>query len=394
MISSVICLGTNWHSSTKSSTSQIIDCFYRRNLKILWINPVPVRFPSAKRPDFLHRIQSKARIHARILTSPKQSYYVYSPIYFPAFSKNAMRFNRLIITLQVMGLTRILGLSTPLFFGSDYTAWYALPALKRAPSVFHFADKISAFRETSSNPKRKVQLDCMETELIRAFGLAICSSQNIYEHVRDKAGKQANKVLYVPHGANASKFREVLESNGTMPPDLKDIHKPIAGYFGTITEANDKASFAYAAKQCPEWSFVFIGQVEGEYAELASCKNVYFLGQKPYEEIPMYGKYFDVCFMGWLPHEWISNCSPIKALEYLALGKPVVCSSHIAELERYGQFVRIARTREEFANAIQDSYAQNSAELVAARLEYVRQFSWDTHVQKIFETLGNQSESL
>ena len=271
-----------------------------------------------------------------------------------------MQFNRLLITLQLIGLRRTLKMAAPLMFYSTYTAWYVLPLLKRFPSVFHFADKISAFRETSCNPKRRQMLESMETELIQAASLVTCSSRYIYEHALHKAGDQAAKVLYVPHGANSSLFRRVLESNVNMPDDLKNIPKPIAGYFGSITEANDKATFVYAAKNCPDWSFVFIGAVAGDYTELSRLKNVYFLGKKLYEEIPIYGKYFDVCFMGWVPHEWITNCSPIKALEYLALGKPVVCSSHIGELERYGQFVRITRTRAGICGALQDTYEQNT----------------------------------
>jgi glycosyltransferase involved in cell wall biosynthesis len=303
-----------------------------------------------------------------------------------------MQFNRLIITAQVMGLCRILRMSSPLIFGSTYTAWYALPVLKRAPSVFHFADKISAFRETSSNSKKRLILDTMETELIQASGLVTCSSQYIYRHVRDKAGKQADKVIYLPHGVSASQFRAVLEGNGTMPVDLKHISKPIAGYFGSLTEANDKATFTYAAQNCPDWSFVFIGKVAGDYTELAGFKNVFFLGQKPYEEIPVYGKFFDICFMGWLPHEWITNCSPIKALEYLALGKPVVCSSYIGELEKYAQFIRVTRTPEEYVAALREAHAQNTPELVKTRLEYVSHDTWDARVDTMLQALNSRMD--
>ncbi|MBN1569574.1 MAG: hypothetical protein JXA73_17145 [Acidobacteria bacterium] len=389
MISSIVCLGTDWYQSLKSSTSQVIDCFYGRGMKVLWINPVPVRFPSAKRPDFWHRVQSKARVHARFLANPRKSFYVYSPIYFPAFSARAMQFNRLIITLQVLGLRHLLRMRSPLIFYSTYTAWYALPLLNRAPSVFHFADKISAFRETSSDPKRRQILDTMETELIQAASLITCSSRYIYEHALHKARDKAERVLYLPHGANASSFRSVLETNVAMPDDIKNIPKPIAGYFGSLTEANDKATFVFAAKNCPDWSFVFIGAVSGDYVELASFKNVYFLGPKAYEEIPVYGKFFDACFMGWKPHEWITNCSPIKAMEYLALGKPVICSSYIAELEQCPQLVRITRTPQEFVTALRESYEQNSVKLVNARLEYASQFSWDSHVQQILRALNN-----
>ena len=37
MISSIICLGADWRQPTKSSTSQFVDCFCRRGMKVLWI---------------------------------------------------------------------------------------------------------------------------------------------------------------------------------------------------------------------------------------------------------------------------------------------------------------------------------------------------------------------
>ncbi len=390
MVSSIICLGTDWYSPTYSSTNQIIDSFYQQGIKVLWVNPVPVRFPSTKRPDFWYRVQTKARIHARFLATPKKSFYVYSPVYIPAFSPSAMKLNRLIITAQLIGLRRILRMSSPLIFGSTYTAWYALPLLKGHPSVFQFADKISAFRETSTDAKRRLILDGMETDLIQAAEVVTCSSQSIYAHVRQKAGDQAEKVLYLPHGVPASQFRAILEGNAAEPADLKGITKPVAGYFGSLTEANDKATFAYAAQHCPDWSFVFIGKVGGDYRELSSFKNVFFLGQKSYEEIPVYGKFFDVCFMGWLPSEWIASCSPIKTAEYLALGKPVVCSSYISELEKYAPFVRVTRTPEEFVAALREAYAQNTPELVKARLDYIRHYSWNTLVQVILQALNSR----
>ena len=127
----------------------------------------------------------------------------------------------------------------------------------------------------------------------------------------------------------------------------------------------------------------------GDYTELASFKNVFFLGQKPYEEIPVYGKFFDVGFMGWLPHEWITNCSPIKAVEYLALGKPVICSSYIAELEKYAPLVQITRTPKEYVAALREAHAQNNSELVKRRLDCVKEYTWDVHVDTILQFLNN-----
>jgi hypothetical protein len=56
-------------------------------------------------------------------------------------------------------------------------------------------------------------------------------------HALHKSGDQAAKVFYLPHGSNALQFREVLESKVAMPSDMRDIPKPIAGYFGGRVDA-------------------------------------------------------------------------------------------------------------------------------------------------------------
>ena len=381
----VICFGTDWYIPLESSVKQIVGELRERGARVLWVNPLPIRFPDVKRPDFWKKVKGKARTHARFVTKVDDGLYVYSPLYLPVFKSWAWRVNRWLVALQIAVLRVALRMRAPLVVGSEFTCWFALPALRRDRFFFHFADKISAFREVSSRPDKRRVLEDMEREIIAACSLAGCSSRSIHTHVLAQArrtGTDETKILYLPHAINHRLF--AAADDRSPPADLAAIPGPIAGYFGSLTEANDKPTFLAAARALPDWSFAFVGQVRGNYDELAALPNVHFLGPKPHAEIPAYGACFDVCFMGWLPHEWITNCFPLKTLEYLALGKPVVCSVPITELaETFPEHVVFTQTAQEFAAALVAARDADGPERRAARRGAVGDFTWRAYVDKV-----------
>jgi glycosyltransferase involved in cell wall biosynthesis len=386
----VICFGTDWYVPLESSVKQVVGELRQRGARVLWINPLPIRFPDVRRPDFWKKVKGKARTHARFLAKVDEGLHVYSPFYLPVFQSWAWRVNRWLVSLQVATLRIVLGLRSPLVVGSEFTCWFAMPAIRRDRFFFHFADKISAFREVSARPDKRRVLEDMEREIIANCSLAGCSSRSIHAHVlaqARRAGTDAAKILYLPHAINHRLFADA--SSRPRPADLAAIPGPIAGYFGSLTEANDKATFLAAARALPDWSFVFVGQVRGDYGELDALPNVHFLGPKPHGEIPAYGAGFDVCFMGWLPHEWITNCFPLKTLEYLALGKPIVCSVPIAELrDTFPDLIVFTETAEQFTAAVVAARGADSPALEAARRRAVGDFTWQAYVDKVLENFA------
>ena len=390
----LICLGTDWYSPLESSIRQITTEFRRRGSKVLWINPLPIRFPNLRRPDFRKKVINKTKTHARLLRRAAPDVFVYSPVYLPLFSPIGMRINRLALCLQLAILKTVLGFREPLVIGSEFTFWFALPAIRRYPLFFHFADKISSFREVASIPERRAVLEEMENEIIREADVSGCSSRMIHQHVLDSAGRQGkapDRTLYLPHAVDARVFAESLDC--PEPEDMAAIPHPIAGYYGSLTQVNDRATFLAAARALPDWSFVFIGRVVGDYEELQAQKNVYFLGPKPHADIPRYGQCFDVCFMGWLPHEWISNCFPLKTIEYLFLGKPIVCSCMIDEIAAsFPGLISFTSNPEEFARSLVDELAKDGPEAAAKRRAAVSGFTWEAYVDRVLEAFRKGPE--
>ena len=110
------------------------------------------------------------------------------------------------------------------------------------------------------------------------------------------------------------------------------------------------------------------------------------LGQKPYEQIPHYGKCFDVGIMPLRQNRWIQACNPIKFKEYLALGKPIV-STPFTELQKYRDVVYLANTPEEFAKCLEKALAEDSPEHVAASRKKVKTSTWDSKAKLVLDEL-------
>jgi glycosyltransferase involved in cell wall biosynthesis len=208
--------------------------------------------------------------------------------------------------------------------------------------------------------------------------LLICVSRELYELKR----RQRDNVHYLAHGVDFELFREAAARKEALP-EVARIPRPIAGYFGTMTSYNDIEMMTYCARNLPHVSFVFAGQITGgDYSELSSLKNVHLLGRLPYEKIPRLCAGFDVCMLQWRMCDWIRNCNPLKMLEYMASGNPIV-SVEIGEAEQYRDLISIAKNKEEFCEAIQWELGNDTPSRSDKRVEIASRHSWARHAEQI-----------
>jgi len=54
--------------------------------------------------------------------------------------------------------------------------------------------------------------------------------------------------------------------------------------------------------------------------------NLHVLGARPYSQLPAYVQAFDVGIIPYIESPWTRTVDPLKLLEYLAAGIPVVAS--------------------------------------------------------------------
>src|SRR6185295_16176733 len=121
--------------------------------------------------------------------------------------------------------------------------------------------------------------------------------------------------------------------------------------------------------------------------EIEALPNTHFLPPVPYAELPTYAAGFDVCVLPWETEQsFTSYGSAIKVREYLASGKPVVISP-LPEYEPMRDVLRIARTRDDFFNLVDEALHDTDPAVAAARQASVASGTWDARAEWVSELI-------
>lgn len=183
-------------------------------------------------------------------------------------------------------------------------------------------------------------------DLVLKADLVTFSAHKLKSYVSNRTDS-----FYLPNGVNVDDF---TQKNNETPRELNDAierNSPIIGYYGAIEHWFDTSLVLNTAKNNPDWTFILIGHIGIDPDEL-KLSNIRLLGQKPYDQLPMYAKYFDVAIIPFEVNE-LTNCvSPVKFFEYATMGIPVV-STPIQEMKQYeSNWVQLATTGKQFEESI------------------------------------------
>jgi glycosyltransferase involved in cell wall biosynthesis len=159
----------------------------------------------------------------------------------------------------------------------------------------------------------------------------------------------------------------------------------------------DADLIAYLANENPSVSFVFIGTTNEDISVLQALPNVFFLGQKAYQDLPAYLSCFSACCLYYKTSlEFNKFRNPKKLLEYLATGKPVV-SVDIAEVSYFGGAIAIAKTFAEYGQLLRCALSEDSAVKRLERVNFAASQTWEKIAASIvdrfpLQLLGTGSE--
>jgi glycosyltransferase involved in cell wall biosynthesis len=326
----------------------------------------------------LQKIIRKAKSISKGLQKSDAGFWVYSAFSLPVHHIWWLRpINEILLRLQLQRVERQLGTNTLI-------VWVACPAacdvalkMEKTKLVYQRTDRFEEYPNVDANT-----IKAYDRKLKTTADLTIFVSKALF----DAESVQCKKAIYLDHGVDFDFFSSA-ENNKNIPDEMRGIRRPIVGFFGGIDDHTSDIDFIEKVVDLlPEMSFVFIGKASSDCSRLMSKKNVWMLGQKPYEQIPYYGKCFNVAIMPWRQNRWIEACNPIKLKEYLAIGKPVV-STPFPELQKYQDVVYQAKTPREFAEYIKKAIVEDSPGRVATRREKVRPDSWESKADLIMNEL-------
>ena len=241
----------------------------------------------------------------------------------------------------------------------DHPFWWPVAMqLRNNYTVYDCMDDHSGFDNNRN-------IETYEPSLMAEADLVVVSSEKLLSMVTGVA----KKVIQVKNGTDFNHFHDLPDSDV-----LKDIGKPIIGYYGAIAEWFDVGLIEACARKYKDYQFVLIGNVTNtDIPRLKTLPNVHLTGEIKYVELPKYVKYFDVCLIPFHLTKLIEATNPVKFYEYLSSGKPVV-SVMLPELVPHRDLCYLAQTREEFIENIQRALDEKDQK--AARIDLARNNSW------------------
>lgn len=195
-------------------------------------------------------------------------------------------------------------------------------------------------------------------------------------------------VALVPNGCDAAAFAGPAP---VTPPDAV-LERPVAGFVGHLNARIDLGYLEAVADRGLTLLVVGPRMPGFEPARLDALfarSDVRWVGPKPFAALPAYVGAIDVGLVPYADSEFNRASFPLKTLEYLAAGKPVVATDlpsirwldtpHIARRAGYDEF---AETAYRLATAPADD------DEVAARRVLAARHSWDNRAAELARLLG------
>lgn len=378
----ILCFGGEdwWYHNQAHFDMQIMRCMARR-VPVLYVNSVGFAMPSVQEgAHFLTKIGRKLRSVSRPISMPSPGFHVASPFSAPLWHRpNIAKLNVLSLRMQVHNAVRSVGFKNPLIWVACPTAYEVVRCMRRQSFlVYQRTDKYEEYSEQTRG-----YIESADRWLSTRADLTVYASRTLYEE-----SPLRPKSLLVSHGVELAHFDRPKALQAGPPPDITNLKRPIVGFFGDI-EGNttvDMDLIARVGHVLSNVSFVFVGRVVTNLGAVRDLPNVYFLGKKPYEDVPRYGAQFDVAIMPWKQNRWIHYCNPIKLKEYLALGLPIV-TTEFPEALHYRDVMYVARSRDEFINGIREAVRGRPVGTVESRRARVAGDTWEQATLRIAETI-------
>jgi glycosyltransferase involved in cell wall biosynthesis len=127
-------------------------------------------------------------------------------------------------------------------------------------------------------------------------------------------------------------------------------------------------------------SIVLVGMHQEEIDPAAWPDGTHFLGARSYDVLPAYVQAFDVGLVPYVHNAHTAAVDPLKVLEYLAAGIPVV-STGLREVQKYATVVEVADGGSAFADAVARALDARTPADRAARQAVAAQHTWERRVQ-------------
>ena len=254
---------------------------------------------------------------------------------------------------------------------------FLLDCVQHDTSVFRVMDMHDHFPGWQGRAKALAQKIAWRADL------TVYSAQGLESYVASLSPKQ---TALVPNGVDFEFFQSASFSDSHHPV-LSSIPDPIILYVGMIDTWVDIDLVVRTARKNPEVSFVFVGPGSTKTEKL-SAQNLYFLGSVSHLDMP---RILRSAQAGMIPFDvdknpdLIKGIRPLKLLEYMAAGLPVICARW-PEVENMNSPAWFYKNEQQFDDLVQKAVSQSHDS--KPYLDFARGQDWRNAFQLMLEALN------
>lgn len=252
---------------------------------------------------------------------------------------------------------------------------------------YYVTDEFTSFPYWKNILQRK-QFIYLEKELLKITKKVIVTSNTLLSKYR----QLHKRVILFPIPSFSRIFTNYQKASRS---NLSHISPPTAGFIGTYHDWKIDTNFLIKLiKKFSNVSFVFLGIINIKnlflYKKLFNLNNFHFLGNRRIDELPPYVSKFDVCLIPYRTNKWGHTAYPVKIMEYLALGKPVVTTAlpsikYLAEKK----LIYWSKNDEEFnENILKALQEKPSLELKRKRLTEALRNDWGIRIKQFIKLIN------
>lgn len=233
-----------------------------------------------------------------------------------------------------------------------------------------------------------------ERELLGRVDRVVCISEELADTLRMRA--PFNKHLPIDVLTNGYDERLFGSYEWTCPAELGEVPNPRILISGHVSERIDWQGIQGAAELDPAWAWVFLGPADHGMAERItsiaqlSGAPMFWFPAVPHEQVPAWVAHCDACAVPYRLNAFTRASSPLKAIEYLAVGAPVL-STEIPSLAPFSGEISWVREGDgrTYASALEKlGRDQRSAEAVRRRQSSVGGHDWASKARRLERLLG------
>lgn len=339
--------------------------FAERGYRVHYVEQLGIRNP---RPVHLLRLARRlTRGHGG--AAPAARFDLVSPkLVPPRRAPGIAALNRAWLARQVLGR-----LESP----GDAILWMRFPTPELVPLAHDRSFALVVYEVVDDHrngpgmsPRLRRVFDRAENELLGATGVVFAWSAPL----RDRLARVHPNTILASSAVDPAPFAAAAE----RPPIARR-----ALYAGSVDFRVDTELLADVARLLPDWEFAVAGPVEATAERvLRGVANIELLGTRPPSDVPLLVAEAAVCLMPYRTSAYTDNLVPVKLVEYLAAGRPVVATP-IRAARELSDVVALASGAPAFAEAIERAAREDSDGARAARVAHAAEHSWERRIDQM-----------